>query len=106
MAERQSKYFGERHSWPSHLQADPEAACQRDTNLEREEDNNHDKFAVSLLKDTTVLGHGPCKFCRCFGTSSGTERPLLVKLPIKESVVKLLPSASSLRSSYCLTLFA
>ena len=33
MAERQSKYFGERHSWPSHLQADSEAACQRDTNL-------------------------------------------------------------------------
>ena len=28
------------------------------------------------------------------------ERPLLVKLPIKESVVKLLPSASSLRFSY------
>ena len=25
--------FGERHSWPSHLQADLEAACRRDTNL-------------------------------------------------------------------------
>ena len=45
-------------------------------------------------------------FCRCFGTSSGTERPLLVKLPIEESVVKLLPSASSLRSSYYLICFA
>ena len=42
-------------------------------------------------------------FCRCFGASSGTERPLLVKLPIEESVVKLLPSASSLRCSYYLT---
>jgi len=41
-----SKYFGERHSWPSHLQADLE-------------NNNHDKFAVSLLKHATVLGHGP-----------------------------------------------
>ena len=28
-----SKYFGEHHSWPSHLQADLEAACRRDTNL-------------------------------------------------------------------------
>ena len=28
-----SEYFGERHSWPSHLQADLAAACQRDTNL-------------------------------------------------------------------------
>ena len=27
------KYFGERHSWPSHLQADLAAACRRDTNL-------------------------------------------------------------------------
>ena len=45
-------------------------------------------------------------FCGCFGTFSGMERPLLVKLPIEESVVKLLPSASSLRSSYYLTRFA
>ena len=44
-------------------------------------------------------------FCRCFGTSPGTERPLLVKLPIKESVVKPLPTASSLCSSYYLTCF-
>ena len=35
-----------------------------------------------------------------FGTSSSTEKPSLVKLPIEESVVKLFPSASSLRSSY------
>ena len=28
-----SKYFGERHLWPSHLQADLVAACRRDTNL-------------------------------------------------------------------------
>ena len=27
--------------------------------LEREEGNNHDKFAVSLLKDATVVGHVP-----------------------------------------------
>ena len=30
-ARASSKYFGEYHSWPSHLQADLEAACQRDT---------------------------------------------------------------------------
>ena len=28
-----SKYFGERHSWSSHLQADLAAAYRRDTNL-------------------------------------------------------------------------
>ena len=43
--------------------------------LEREEGNNrHDKLVVSLLKDaTTVIGHVPREFRRCFGTSSGTE---------------------------------
>ena len=34
--------------------------------LEREEDNNHDKFVVSLLKDATVLGYGPWEFLRVF----------------------------------------
>ena len=53
--------------------------------LEREEDNNHDKFAVSLLKHASVLGHVPQSFRGCFGTSSGTERPSLVKLPIEEA---------------------
>ena len=71
--------------------------------LEQEEGYNHDKFAVSLLKHAAVLGHVPQSFCGCFDTSSGMERPSLVKFPIKESVVKLLPSASSLRSSYYLT---
>ena len=28
-----SKYFGERHSWPSHLQVELAAACRRDTSL-------------------------------------------------------------------------
>ena len=37
--------------------------------LEREEDNNHDKFAVSLLKHAIV------------------QRPSLVKLPVEECVV-------------------
>ena len=27
--------------------------------LEQEEDNNHDKFAISLLKDAAVIGHDP-----------------------------------------------
>ena len=39
-------------------------------------------------------------FCGSFGTSLGTEKPSLVKLPIEESMVKLLPSAGSLCSSY------
>ena len=60
------------------------------------------KFAVSLLNHATVLGHVAQSFCGCFDTSC-TERPSLVKLPIEESVVKLLSSASSLRSSYYLT---
>ena len=35
----------ERHSWPSHLQADLKAFVRKILTLEREEDNNHDKFA-------------------------------------------------------------
>ena len=34
--------------------------------LECEEGNNHDKFAVSLLKHATILGHGPREFTRVF----------------------------------------
>ena len=34
--------------------------------LEREEGNNHEKFAVSLLKHATVLGHVPREFSRVF----------------------------------------
>ena len=34
--------------------------------LEREEGNNHDKFAVSLLKESTVVGHVPRQFSRVF----------------------------------------
>ena len=34
--------------------------------LEREEGNNHDKFAVSLLKDATGVGHVPREFSRVF----------------------------------------
>ena len=48
--------------------------------LECEEGYNHDKFTVSLLKHATFLGNVPQSFCRCFYTSSGTERPSLVKL--------------------------
>ena len=40
--------------------------------LEREEGNNHAKFAVSLLKHATVLGHVPREFSWEFGTSSST----------------------------------
>ena len=55
--------MAERHLWPSHLQADLEAACQ---SLEREEGNNHDEFAVSLHKHATVLRHRPWEFSLVF----------------------------------------
>ena len=57
-------------------------------------------LSVSLLKVATLLDHGPQEFWWVFWHFSGTERPLLVKFPIEESVVKLLPRASSLRSLY------
>ena len=58
--------------------------------MEWEEDNNYDKFTVSLFKDATGTWPWSSRvFAGVFGTSSGTERPLLVKLPIKECVVKL-----------------
>ena len=34
--------------------------------LELEEGNNHDKFAVSLLKHATILGHVPREFLWMF----------------------------------------
>ena len=73
--------------------------------LEWEKGNNHDKFAVSLLKHATVLGHVPREFRGCFGTSSGTERPSLVKLSIEESLFPALVKFSSffvLLDTFCL----
>jgi len=60
--------------------------------------------SLSVFKHATVLDHVPQSFrgCVLLDTSSSTERPSLVKLPIEESMVKLLPSTSS-RSSYYLT---
>ena len=81
-----SKYFGKRNSWPSHLQADLVAACWRDTNLgtgggqQPCMTNSLSAFSSMLLFLENFHG--------CFGTSSGMARPSLVKLPIKESVVK------------------
>ena len=96
-----SKYFGERHLWPSHLQADLAAACRKDTNypwIQRRA-----TIRTNLLLSLAMFLKS---FCRCFGASSGMERPSLAKLPIKESVVKLLPSDSSLHCLYYLTRFA
>ena len=53
---------------PSYLQADLAVVCRRDT-LEREEGNSNDKFAVSLLKHATVLGHAPQSFRGCLALS-------------------------------------
>ena len=54
-----------------------------------------------LVSSRTLLSFAMVleSFHGCFGTSSGTERPLLVKLLIRESMVKLLPSDGSLCSS-------
>ena len=79
-----SKYFGECHSWPSHLQADLAAACLRYTNLGT---GGRLTFAVSLLKHATVS--------REFSALPKAPGTVYVKLPIEESVVKVLPSASS-----------
>ena len=59
--------------------------------------------SLSVFEHATVLDHVPQSFRGSFETSSSTKRQSLVKLPIEESVVKLLPSASSLCSSYYLT---
>ena len=101
-----SEYFGEHHLWPSHLQADLAATCQRDANLGTGGGQQPWQIRCQSSQACYCPGHVPQSFRGCFDTSSGTERPSLVKLPIKESVVKLLPSASSLRSSYYLTHFA
>ena len=71
-----SKYFGDRHLWPSHLQADLEAALRRAATM-----TNSLSFSSSMLLFLE-------SFRGCFGTPSGTEGPLLVKLPVEESLVK------------------
>ena len=75
-----SKYFGERHSWPSHFQADLAAACRRDTNLET---GGGLQPRQIRRQSSQALGHVPQSFRSCFDTSSGTERPSLVNLLIK-----------------------
>ena len=93
----------EHHSCPSHLQADLKAVTFtsrfEDTNLGTGGGQQPWQIYWMLLSFVMFLE----SFHWCFGTSSGMERPLLVMLPIEESVVKLLPSAGSLWSSYYLT---
>ena len=89
-----SNYFGEHHSWHIYKQIWQLLVGEIQP------------WQVRCLKYASVLGHVPQSFCGCFDTSSGMERPSLVKLPIKDSLVKLLPTTSSLRSSYYLTRFA
>ena len=65
--------------------------------LEWEEGNNHDKFAVSLLKDATVFWHVPREFSLVFWHFLRHGETITCKVVlIEESVVKLLRSASSL----------
>ena len=61
---------------------------------------------MTNLLDATVLCHDPREFSRVFWHFLRHRETFLVKLQIEESVVKLLPSAGSLCSSYYLTSFA
>ena len=61
---------------------------------------------MTNLLDATVLCHGPREFSRVFWHFLMHGETIIVKLPIEESMVKLLPSASSLCFSYYLTPFA
>ena len=71
--------------------------------LEQEKGNDLLSAFSSMLLSLAMFLES---FHGCFGTSSGMERPSLVKLSIEDSLVKLLPTTSSLRSSYYLTHFA
>ena len=86
---RASKYFGKRHSWRSHLQAHLAATCQRGT---KPWNGRRATTLTNLLSVSSrmllLLAMFLENFRRCFGTSSGTEGPSLVKLPVKEGVVK------------------
>ena len=62
--------MAERHSCPSHFNTLGKQILRplvgEILSLEREEGNNQDKFAVSLLKDATVVGHVSGEFSRVF----------------------------------------
>ena len=54
--------------------------------LEREEgNNNHDKFAVSLLKHATVLGHVPREFLRVFWQFLRHRETITCKFTLKKA---------------------
>ena len=65
-------------TWALHLQADLVATCQRDTTIT----NSLSVISSILLSLATFLE----SFRGCFVTSSGMERPLLVKLLIEKKV--------------------
>ena len=65
--------------------------------LERKDVTNSLSVFSSMLLSLAMFLES---FRGCFGTFLGMERPSLVKLPIEESVVKVLHSASSLCSLY------
>ena len=75
-----SKYFGKRHSWPSHLQADLPAACRRGTNLGMW--GGLQPWQIHCQSSQACYFPWQCssEFLQVFYTSSGTERPSLVKL--------------------------
>ena len=98
-----SKYLGQRHTLPPHLYTSRFGGCLSERyypwNMRRATTlTNLLSVYSSVLQFLESLGG-------CFGTFSGTERPSLVKLPIAESVVKVLPSTSSLCYSYQLIRF-
>ena len=94
-------------SWPSHLQVDLEATCQRDTNLGTGGRQQPRQICCQSPQGCYCPWRWSLRvISQVFRHFSGTERLLLVKFLIEESMVKLLPSASSLHSLYYLTCFA
>ena len=66
-----SKYFGERHSWPSHLQAELTAACRRNTNLgtgggQQPWQIRCQSSQACYYATASVVGHGPREFLQVF----------------------------------------
>ena len=61
-----STFFRECYSWHHIYKQIWRLLVGEILTLELEEGNNHDKFAVSLLKHATILGHVPREFLWMF----------------------------------------
>ena len=100
-----SKYLGQHHLWPPHLYTSRFGGCLSERyypwNMRRATTmTNLLSVSSSMLLFLESLGE-------CFGTSSGMERPSLVKLPIAERYFPALVQPFSLLfiplDTFCLT---